>query len=141
MGLDNSLVIRGNTIRGKKFLDEHFKKLESKYSPTRFEFDYWRKCYNLRSRFFEVFGDHDGWDEDRYEVTLKIVDLYDYVESVLKYFLNEDNWLEDRGSIWEWHIMLRSIADAICNIKEFMMFTGIEGLNDTDFHIYWYDSY
>ena len=59
---------------------EYFKDLEDNYSPTNFEFDYWRKCYNLRSRFLEVFNEHKGWSEDHYEITLQITDLYDYIE-------------------------------------------------------------
>ena len=74
MGLDNGLVIKGKTLRGKEVLVEDFDYLE-KYNGC-YELGYWRKCWNIREKFLEVFSKKD-YDGRGGEFTLTVAELYD----------------------------------------------------------------
>lgn len=150
MGLDNGLRIKGKTIAGKNFLNEHCKHMKDMDSAW-FDFGYWRKCWSVRDRFIEVFDDK-GYDGRGGSFNLTVAELIDVVENVMKFFLEDENrWNEygngfTTGSIWEWHIGLRSITDCIYNIREFLMDYQIENedgekISDADFEIEFYDSY
>lgn len=151
MGLDNGLRIKGKTINGKNFLLEHCKDIKDEYDPTWYDFGYWRKCWSLRDRFLDVFKDK-GYDGNGGEFNLTVAELIDVVENVMKFFLeDEDRWNDYgngfvTGSIWEWHVGMRSIIDCIYNIREFLIDYGMTNddgaeLSDADFEIQFYDSY
>ena len=58
----------------------------------------------------------------------------------LKYFLREENW--DRSdSIWDWYIVLPSIADAIKKLRNLIEDIEYEDISIDDLNIYFYDSY
>lgn len=142
MGLDNGILIKGKTLKGKFFLKEHFDNLKT-YGNS-YEIAYWRKCWNIRDKFLEVFSDKD-YDRQGGEIHLDVEELYDVVEHILKYFLIEDNWIEGNGfvigSIWTWEEQLRNIADIIYNIRKFLELYKEAGLDNNDFDIIFYDSY
>ena len=142
MGLDNALYIKGKTIKGKKFLAEHYNLLE-KYG-NKYEFFYSRKCWNIRNRFLEVFQDKD-YDGQGGEFEIEVAELVDVVEHILKYFLNEKNWNYDgggaNGSIWEWHTMVVKIAESIRVIRLFLEDYEDYELSEDDFEITFIDSY
>lgn len=151
MGLDNGLIIKGKSVAGKTFLLEHCKHMTDESDPTWYEFGYWRKCWSLRDRFLDVFKDKD-YNGSGGEFTLTIAELIDVVENVMKFFLEDENRWNDygngftTGSIWEWHVGLRSIVNCIYNIREFLEDYQIENadgadLSDDDFIIEFYDSY
>lgn len=130
----------GKTVRGKKFLNEWFKHNEYEYDPDKYEFLYFRKCWNIRERFIEVF--RDKYDSEKCQINLTIPDIYTVVEKVLKYFLIEENWYRDNsGSMWEWHQELRTIALGIQDLREFMEYADEYLITDDDIEIYFYDSY
>lgn len=142
MGLDNGILIKGKTLKGKEFLKEHFDRLE-KYGDS-YEIAYWRKCYNVRGRFLNTFSnkEYDGGGGD---IHLNVEELYDVVEHVMKHFLNEDNWIEgnsfSNGSIWTWTEQLHNTAEIIYNIRKFLEFYKESELSNDDFEIIFYDSY
>ena len=151
MGLDNGLRIKGKTIAGKNFLKEHCNHMKDEDNPIWYEFGYWRKCYCVRDRFLDVFKDKN-YDGQGGSFNLNVADLIDVVENVMKFFLeDEDRWNDygngfTTGSIWEWHIGLRSITDCIYKIREFLIDYEIENedgekISDSDFVIEFYDSY
>jgi len=142
MGLDNGLMIQGKTAAGRRMLKDNFNHLKDEYSDgtVEYEFIYWRKCWNMRNRM-EEFGLLDDADNK----TLTIENLVTVVEDVLKYFLNEDNWVHgnsfSNGSIWNWTTMIATIAQEIHDIREFIEDVEANELTDEDFKIYFYDSY
>lgn len=138
IGLDNGLIIKPKTTDGASFLAENFPGLKEHYSSEeKYKFGYWRKCWNLRARFFEYFPPEYS---ESYHIYLTIGDLIVVIEKVLKYFLDENNW--DRAdSIWEWEIQLPHIAETIRDLRFFLQDIKDEGLGNEDFEIYFYDSY
>ena len=149
MGLDNGLMIKGKTIAGKEFLRDYCIEMKADYMPGWYELGYWRKCWNVRQRFLDVFEDKD-YDGQGGEFNLTIAELIDVVEDVMKFFLeDEDRWntygggIMAGGSIWEWHQGIRTIVDCIRNVREFLIaYQMYEGeLSDDDFEIEFYDSY
>ena len=108
MGLDNGVVIKHKSLKGYDFLKDNFKYLCDEDYTGDFEFGYWRNCWNIRHRFFEVFS--DKYDEDTQRINFKIIDIPVIIDGVLKYFLNEDNWDDNRHEWWE---ILPSIASSI----------------------------
>ena len=142
MGLDNGIIIKGKNEFAKSYLEEHFSYLKE-YSDA-YEFGYWRKCYNIRKRFIDTFN----YDYEKGEIRFTIKDIPKIIE-VLKYFLNEDNWIMgnafNNGScVFGWVEELPSIASAIRDLA-FFYNDGYYGdeieLTDEDFEIYFYDSY
>lgn len=138
IGLDNGLIIKPKTINGEIFLRENFPELKDKYSSdVEYEFGYWRKCWNIRSKFFEYFPSDDINDTHIY---LNIGDLIVVIEKVLKYFLDENNW-DREETIWDWEIQLPNIANTIRDLRFFLQDVKDKGLSNFDFEIYFYDSY
>ena len=144
MGLDNSLIIRGKTIKGKQYLADNFShlNLDDCYEPGEYGIFYFRKCWNVRNRFLHVFKDH-GYDGEGGELTITVPELVDVVEYVLKYFLEEKNWEVDGDSIWEWYRRVPGIAEAIRTIRIFLEEFEDEDneLTEEDFEIEFIDSY
>ena len=143
MGLDNGIIIKGKTEKGRNFLKEYFSSLEDKYTKEEYELGYWRKCWNIREKFFEVFP-------EEYHVSLKFKDIPKVIK-ILKYFLKEKNWTKTnaQSQVFSWVDELPSIAISIQNLsrvyeeylenKEYV--EEYKGLNDKDFDFYFYDSY
>jgi len=138
MGLDNGLIIKGKTIKGKEYLKKNFSYLRDDDDATNeYELGYWRKCWNIRNRAISAELAEDGTSKH-----LTLEDLYDFVENVLKYYLNEDNWNRDNSSsIWSWDVGLKSIANCIFNIRRLLEDYDYGDISNEDFDIYFYDSY
>ena len=146
MGLENGIVVIPTTSRGKDFLESFYSPeliddAEWKENPWNVEWDfsYWRKCWNIRSKFLQEFN--DKYDEDNQEIIFTLKDIPRLIK-VLKYFLNSRNWEADGNSIWEWHQCLPGIADAI-HYLYVLWDKGYddERIEDIDITIYFYDSY
>jgi hypothetical protein len=144
MGLDNGIIIKGKTPKGVVFLD-HFHEDYGAFSkdafaeaPGVYEIIYLRKCWNIRNRAADLGLLNDcSYDEDR---VLSVSELNDIVE-LFKYFLNEDNWYDDGESIWDWFIMLPTLAEAIRDICFFLREYEDSDVSEDDFEITFYDSY
>ena len=143
MGLDNGLRIKGKTIKGKNFLNQYCKEIKDEYDPNWYDLGYWRKCWNIRQRFLDVFKDR--YNEDEQEIKFKISDIPIIVNDVLKYFLDENNWNYNNSysQIFDWYEELPSIANAIHNLL--FLIEDIERaedpITDEDIEISFYDSY
>jgi len=120
-------------------MEENFDYLKNTYrSEPTYEILYARKCYNIRARFWVL-----GFLKDEGESRIYIKDIPTIINKILKYFLKEENWLEDGSSIWEWYIMLPQIADAIKSLRMFLDYLQNEDeeYTEDDFYISFYDSY
>ena len=146
MGLENGLVVIPKTEKGKDFLESFYPsslidEAEWKENPWNKEWDftYWRKCWNIRSKFLQEF--HDKYDEDKQEIVFTLKDIPRIILT-LKYFLKAKNWEVDGNSIWEWHEGLPQIAEAI-HYLWVLLDHGYERerITDEDIEIYFYDSY
>jgi len=147
MGLDNGLLIKGKTEKGRAFLeksfsankDDYYYDTDDKNTPV-YEFAYYRKCFNMRDRMFQY-----GLLEDCGDKILSIKDLETMRNEVLKYFLNEDNWVIgnsfSNGSIWEWEEMIGVIGENISDISRLLRYIESDDITDADLEIWTYDSY
>ena len=144
MGLDNGLMIKPKTIKGEKYLERYFHTLKDKYSDeTEYEFGYWRKCWNIRAKFFDDFD----YDEIDGAIYFKIEDIPQIINT-LKYFLNEDNWEYDGNisQVFDWITEVASIANTMRDLYLFYEYIdegadNEDDVSDEDFTIYFYDSY
>ena len=161
MGLDNGIYVEAKNHRAEEWLKDFADTVDPNMDTyvdaegiTAYEFAYWRKCYNIRRRILDTFKDkeYDGQGGEMYfdsEWDLeKVID-------VLKFFLSEDNWNEvfenegywDGGCIWEWHVVIRSLANQIFILREFLIALVNEEEDEDDpitiddFKIYFEDSY
>lgn len=139
MGLDNGIIIRGKTEKGRAFLKNFYSDEMSDYRPGDYEPVYWRKNWNMRGRMLEIFEDNKRKDE--WHIILSLFDLAIVVEKVLKYFLDENNWGDYGSSLWEWHVAVRSIGNQIFNLRDFLENAEISNIHNEDLEIYFYDSY
>lgn len=142
MGLDNGIIIKGKTFDGQKFVREFFDMCKPdadvEFDGSR-ELAYWRKCWNIRHSILGLpFA--EGYNGEGGDIRIFISDIPSIVEA-LKYYLNESHWNENGGSIWEWYVALRNIADVIWIL--IMLAGEIEesGIEDPDIDIFFYDSY
>ena len=147
MGLDNGLIIKPKTERGKYYLEAYFHNLRNEYAEKdEYEFGYWRKCWNIRQKFIDDFV----YDEEEQEIRFELDDIPAIIET-LEYFLNKDNWkmgnVFNAGStIFNWYEEIASIANAIRDL--YIFYDNIDNdvdneddVCDEDFEIYFYDSY
>jgi len=141
MGLDNGLTIEPKTAKAKKFMKKNFKHLKNTFEENTYEVLYARKCWNIRHRFLDYGFLRDANLDG--EKRIYIEDIPTIIDKILKYFLEEDNWREDGDSIWDWHIMLPHIANAISNLRKFLDYleNDDEEYSEDDFFISFYDSY
>ena len=138
MGLDNGIIIRGKSERGREYLKGWEPLRNNWWSKDEYEFGYWRKCWNVRQRFLDIFDTYN----DEYEIKLTISDIPTIVNEVLRYFLNEDNW-EYEGhcsQVFSWIEELPSIANAMSDLNGFYD-DVVDFYTDDDFDIWFYDSY
>lgn len=152
MGLDNGIVIKPKTKKGTDFLENHFSENREKYySEPTYEFAYFRKCWNIRRRFFDIYDELDSAiannhdNEKDYSFEFAIEDIPVLVEKVFKYFLEEDNWEYDGicSQVFSWTEEIGSIAYAIRDLRFFYedAVESEDGITDEDIEIYFYDSY
>lgn len=142
MGLDNGIIIKGRTKKGRQFLERHFHYLQDNI-VVGYEFGYWRKCWNIREKFIDDFK----YDKENCEIKFELDDIPAIIDT-LKYFLNEDNW-DYNGStslVFNWYEEIASIANAIRNLYLFYDYIDVgadneDDVTDEDFDIYFYDSY
>jgi hypothetical protein len=139
MGLDNGLIIKPKTERAYNFLKKNFPHLQqnSYYYEFYWEFCYYRKCWNIRSRFFEF-----NYAQDEDEQKLAISDLPVVLNKIIKYFLIEDNW-DNNDSIWSYNEIKPSLKRQVHDIQKFLdlLEKETEKFSEDDFEIFFYDSY
>ena len=140
MGLDSGITIKGKTTAGKLFLEQYFEQNYDNYCDN-YDFGYWRKCWNIRERFYDVFKDRI-MNHNNCNLELSIEDLLTFKNDVLIYFLNPDNWVYNsaRSTVFSWEEELTSISNSICDIYYFLDSIE-ENFTDEDFEIEFYDSY
>ena len=136
MGLDNGIVLKAKTSRGIEYLVENH---NFYFYDNDNEIGYWRKCWNIRREILNAFYDKDYDGDGGYIYLTSVKDLVNMAET-LKYFLYEENW-EREESIWEWHIMLPSVANAIKKLRCLIEDIENEDISIDDLDIYFYDSY
>lgn len=142
MGLDNGIIIKGRTEKGRRFLENHFHYLQDNIFAG-YEFGYWRKCWNIREKFIDDFK----YDKENCEIKFELDDIPAIIDT-LKYFLNEDNWdyNDSTSLVFNWYEEIASIANAIRNLYFFYDYIDVgadneDDVTDEDFDIYFYDSY
>lgn len=161
MGLDNGIYVEAKNHRAEEWLEEFvnaiYPNMDSYVNAegiTAYEFAYWRKCYNIRRMILDTFKDKE-YDGQGGEMYFDSKEDLERVINVLKFFLNEDNWNEvlenngfyDGGCIWDWHVAIRSLANQIFLIREFLIALTEEEEDEedpitiNDFNIYFEDSY
>ena len=137
MGLDNGIILKAKTSRGIDYLaknhDFYF------YGKDYDEIGYWRKCWNIRDRILDAFDDK-GYDGNGGYINLTSVEDLVNMAETLKYFLHEENWDKDK-SIWDWYIILPSVADAIKKLRNLIEDIENEDISIDDLNIRFYDSY
>lgn len=140
MGLDNGIVIRPKTEKGRSYLERNF---PGNRDGGKYDFGYWRKCWNIREKFIDDFN----YDKEEQVIVFEIKDIPAIIET-LKYFLNENNWVYDghTSSIFNWYEEIPSIAIAINDLYRFVDYIdegadNEDDVTDEDFEIYFYDSY
>ena len=147
MGLDNGIIIKAKSENGLNFLRKNFSDLKAEFDDEgrEFEFGYWRKCWNIRSKFLEDFW----YNEENYEIRFSIDDIPEIIET-LEFFVEEKNWTYGNGSIFEWSDEIKHLLKVIRDLKFFYL--GVkelinlntandEMLREEDFEIFFYDSY
>ena len=136
MGLDNGIRLKAKTSRGIEYLTENH---NFYFYDDDNEIGYWRKCWNIRDKVLDAFDDK-GYDGNGGYINLTSVEDLINMAETLKYFLREENW--DRSdSIWDWYIVLPSIADAIKKLRNLIEDIEYEDISIDDLNIYFYDSY
>ena len=136
MGLDNGIILKAKTSKGIKYLAKNH---NFYFYGGSNEIGYWRKCWNIRREILNTFEDKDYDGDGGYINLTSVKDLINMAEA-LKYFLHEENWDEDE-SIWEWYIMLPSVANAIKKLRNLIEDIENEDISIDDLDIYFYDSY
>ena len=140
MGLDNGIMMRGKTKKGRIFLKNYFPEWLDRYYTTTeeeiYEVTYWRKYWNLRSLMFD-----NGFGINGSHCNLKIADLPVIIEKVIKPFLNEDYWNENPNSIWDWEEAIKNLGGNVFNLRHLMRAVEQEEITDDDIEIWFYDSY
>ena len=137
MGLDLGLIIKPNTERAYNFLKKNFPSLQWHCFEFYWEFAYWRKCWNIRRRFFEF-----DYAKDSDEQKIAISELPIVLNEVIKYFLIEENW-DERDSIWSYNEIKPLLKRQIHDIQRFLdlLEKETEKFSEDDFEIFFYDSY
>jgi len=137
MGLDNGIELKAKTSRGIKYLAENH---DFYFYNDDDDIGYWRKCWNIRRKILNAFNDKDYDGSGGYINLTSVKDLVNMAET-LKYFLHEENWDKDGSSIWDWYIVLPSIAEAIKKLRYLIEDIENEDISIDDLNIYFYDSY
>ncbi len=141
MGLDNGIIIKPRTEKGRRFLERYFHHLLDDIFSG-YEFGYWRKCWNIREKFIDDFK----YDKENCEIKFELDDIPAII-GTLKYFLNEENWeYNGRTSlVFNWYEEIANIANTIHDLYFFYDYIDEDDdeddVTDEDFDIYFYDSY
>ena len=134
IGLDNGIIIKGKNKKGQEFI----KSRENSWNE--YELGYWRKCWNIRSKFIDDFK----YNKDEQKIKFSLKDI-DKIIDTLAYFLVKDNWEYEgqTSTVFSWEEEIPSIAQAIKNLydlKEEIYYMD-EKITDADIDFYFYDSY
>lgn len=95
MGLDNGIVIRRNTAPECASKIFHEEEWEKKYNHI--DVAYWRKCWNVRNRVFDLLEIEDFNDS---ETTMTADDVKRVIAELRK--LNSANYCDRGDCIWDW---------------------------------------
>lgn len=128
MGLDNGICVK-RTPAAEKIPE--LKAFEEEWCRCNFEICYWRKCWNIRSRIFDVLRGPcvDGW-----RIFLSVEDI-DRIAEVLQSF-TEENWEDEGGSIWAFSEMEDRLKQQIENLGVLKRL-----MQEHELGVYFYDSY
>lgn len=131
MGLDNGINVKRTPISEsipemKQFEEDYIAKYNLNY-----EVCYWRKCWNVRSRIFDVLT---GCFDDEYRIPLTIDDI-DRIAEVLESF-DSDNWNDEWWSIWTFEEMEDVLKQQIQNLTVLKRL-----MQEYELEVYFYDSY
>ena len=134
IGLDNGIIIKGKNKKGQEFI----KSRENSWNE--YELGYWRKCWNIRSKFIDDFK----YNKEKQIIHFSLEDI-DKIIDTLAYFLVKDNWEYEgqTSTVFSWEEEIPSIAQAIKNLydlKEEIYYMD-EKITDADIDFYFYDSY
>ena len=131
MGLDNGIEIQ----RHEKSMSvynkiKHFEKSGDKEHEYDFEVLYYRKCWNLRG----IIADAIGGIYDNLETPVEREHIPKIISALKS--VNEKNWEDEGGSIWEYKEQKPHIKRHIKNLKYLYRLMG-----KYDLDVYFYDSY
>ena len=140
MGLENGFIVKGLTDRGKRYLKDKWKDSYDEDFKG-YDFGYFRKFWGLRREIVEILPpcpkDEEGYEIGDYVLTMK--DIEDILQ-ILKENLNEHIY-EQRESLWDYHIGIKPIANAIYKLTELVEDIEYGFLEETDVEVTFYDSY
>lgn len=126
MGLDNGIMVRGNSATSR--YDNYFKNKEILVGD--YEICYWRKCWNIRAALKWRLKLEEGGDTE-----LTVNDLREVVE-VLSSF-NEENWGDWGSSIWTFEEQQPHLCAQTAALMELIEIME----QDPEISVYFYDSY
>lgn len=113
MGLDNGIIVKNK-------------------NDTKEEICYWRRCWNIRNKIFEIIEKHSN-EEYKYSLSLdNVVDIYYMLKN-----LNKKNWFDDGSSIWDWEDIKKSIKRNIKALNKLIK----RMKKEPDLEVIFYDSY
>ena len=132
MGLDNGILARSQTTIPalRKYVYEIYPLDEQGYVV--YELCYWRKCWNIRSIILHSVL--RSRNTDQYEFPLSadhIKDIIDYLSG-----LNNKNWHDSGGSIWEFSEQRGHIKRHIKALR-----TLLKVMRKHEIDVWFYDSY
>ena len=141
MGLDNGFIVRGLTKEGKEFLQNRYSKENYDEDFCGYDFGYFRKFWGLRKEIINILPpcpvDEEGDPTGEYVLT---TDNIRDILQILKDNLNEDIY-EQNNCFWEYHVGIRTIANAIFMLTELLIDIEYEYIKETDVEIMFYDYY
>lgn len=113
MGLDNGIIVKNK-------------------NDTKEEICYWRRCWNIRNKIFEIIEKHSD-EEYKYSLSLdNVVDIYYMLKN-----LNKKNWFDDGSSIWDWEDIKKSIKGNIKALNKLIK----RMKKEPELEVIFYDSY
>ena len=113
MGLDNGIIVKNK-------------------NDTKEEICYWRRCWNIRNKIFEIIEKHSD-EEYKYFLSLdNVVDIYYMLKN-----LNKKNWFDDGSSIWDWEDIKKSIKGNIKALNKLIK----RMKKEPELEVIFYDSY
>ena len=130
MGLDNGIAIRRNTAPECASKIFHEEEWEKKYNHI--DIAYWRKCWNVRNRVFDLLVIEDFNDS---ETTMTIDDVKRVIAELRK--LNSANYYDGGGCIWNWHEFKRINRRNVKALKQLVKLMK----KYPNMEVYFYDSW
>lgn len=130
MGLDN-----GITIRRTKDLPKAVRAFDEEWREKNgydIEIAYWRKCWNVRVRIYQVLGMPGENDS---EIEMSRDDVLNVIKALRS--INRRNYYDGAGSVWCWYDFKRFNRRNIRNLKKLARIMK----RHPDISVYFYDSY